>query len=153
MAELNAIIRRACGPDLDGESLQAAAIVHPPGSLLFKGYSGSLVGASGAERAAGRAVTPGNRSGDASTVPTERGVLALTDRRLLWFATREALQGPRPTRLLVAWSRDEVGLDLDLGSTRHPPRFVLRFPDRSTVVLFTASRAEAVELADAWSGC
>jgi hypothetical protein len=155
MANLITRIQQDLATDLEGETVLAATVAHPPGSMLYKQYAGSagkasIVGGPIAEAISSKLQRP-DESGDASRIPNKMGVLVLTDRRLLWLRTKASLRGPKPSELVAAWDRDAVTVEADPGSWKSYPSFLLTFGDGTSVVVFTDKKAAAREVAEAWA--
>jgi hypothetical protein len=153
VTDFAARVTKYCSDDLDGEPLQGAILVHPPGSTLYTQYAGKKsyalggpIGAAIASKAGGA-----SRDGEAGRIPTKWGVLALTDRRVLWFRAKARVGiGPKPAELAVSWPRDEVEAAFDDGSIAKYPCFVLTFRDGTQAPVFADKMNHPERLAAAW---
>jgi hypothetical protein len=142
-------VNERCGDQLGGEVLLGAACCCPPGSMLYKQYSGRsrsgpLVGA-----LASKLHKP-DSSTEAARIPTSLGVLAFTEQRILWFDCKGGLKGQMPTKLSASWPRLDVELHYDPGGKGYP-WFDLTFPDGSGVVVFSDTGWGAHQFAGAWA--
>ena len=154
MADYPARLEKRCKADLEGERVLAATLAHPPGSSLYsvgmrKRQSAAAAGVLGSvlKGKAGQ----GELEGEAATLGKKMGVMALTEKRLLWFAARVGLSiGPQPTKLVRAWPHYEVaGLEFDPSGQRYP-MFALSFPDGSAIPLMSEKGHKPERLYEAW---
>lgn len=149
-------VRTKQADQLNGENLLGATLVYPPGSSLYKvsvrkGMGMLLGGPIGA-------VIQGkleNREleGAAATIPKQWGILALTDRRLLWFEAKPGLSiGPQPKQLLLQWPLEQIErLDYEAKGLGGYPTFAITFADGSAVAAISENTHQPVNLANAWA--
>lgn len=118
-----------------GESVVAAAMVVPPGATLYKSYSPkSKAMGGGPIVAALLSKNAGAAEGDAGTVPTSQGVLALTADRAIFF--KKKLLGVGVGDQLIEWPLETLTFTFEDNGNWSYPGLLIGFADRSNCVVF-----------------
>lgn len=135
--------------DLDGESVCAAALFYPRGSMLFSSYAGAPRVSGSIGDAISSKLDGAESEGDAGRIPASWGILALTDRRVLWFGARNYVLAAMPTKLLGAWPREEVAIEPVSGKGGYP-HLLVRLPDGSAFDIVSDKRSAVQDLTEVW---
>lgn len=149
-------VREKQGDQLGGETVLGATLVYPPGSALYStalrgGKAGIVAGPLGSV-IAGKASSQ-DAEGTAGSIPRAWGIVALTERRLLWFKAKPGLSiGPQPKELLLQWPVEQIqSLAFEAKGLGGYPTFVVTFADGSSVLLLSENTHRPAPLAEAWA--
>ncbi len=154
MVDWNKKVSKHCGDSLQaGEEFVAATYAEPPGVIgrtvafgAVGGIVGHAAGARASKKKAEEAEALGTTQGIADTIPTAKGVLALTNSRFLIFG-HSALSG-RPKDLVFELPRQDV-TSASYEKGKLLGKIQLTFSDGSVVQFESAKAGKPQLLAEA----
>jgi len=126
---------RQASEQLD-EAVLAAAMVVPPGATLYGSFSPNarVLGGGGPIAEAVMSKKKGAAAGDAGSVPTCQGVLAVTADRVIYF--KKKMWGVGVGKQLAEWRRSAITFVHEPNGRFSYPGLLLEFADGSTCVVF-----------------